>query len=538
MPLTKTADRYRGRARSKQKTIDRMRTPPTPPAAGEWPADPADALASWCADNLIVPPGHPLAGQPMVMPWYIRDFLQDALALGITESLISTARKNSKTAGIAMLVNGILAGPLRKPGTRIGAVSLTREKSGELLGQCRAIAEASDLQGVEFMKTPAPGMIRTPDGSTAEFLSADKNSGAASGFDLVLVDELGLFSERDRELVAGMRSSMSARGGRLIALSIRGSSPLLEEMLDRADLPTCVVHLYAPDVPEGSDVDIHDREIWAAGNPGLDPAIGIKQMSYMIAEVMRVEKTPSDLASFMAYDLNLPQTPSREMIFAPADLRQCYVDVLPERRGPAYLGFDFGGATSGTAAFCVWPATGACQGWLAFGDNPDLITRGRRDGARYDLMHQRGELRTYPGRVTPVDQFMADVAHDLAGVKVVAGACDSYKDAEAQDFLERAGLHWPVKFRRVGAGKDGGADVRALQRLVLNGKLQMLESLALTTAVSMSTIRRDGNGNPGLDKSTGKGRIDLLSAAVIACGLAESSFDRPARRRWRSAGVA
>ena len=37
MPLTKTADRYRGRARSKQKTIDRMWTPPTPPAAGEWP---------------------------------------------------------------------------------------------------------------------------------------------------------------------------------------------------------------------------------------------------------------------------------------------------------------------------------------------------------------------------------------------------------------------------------------------------------------------------------------------------------------------
>ena len=59
MPLTKTADRYRGRARSKQKTIDWMGTPPTPPAAGEWPADPADALASWCAENLIVPHHHP-----------------------------------------------------------------------------------------------------------------------------------------------------------------------------------------------------------------------------------------------------------------------------------------------------------------------------------------------------------------------------------------------------------------------------------------------------------------------------------------------
>ena len=41
MPLTKTADRYRERARSKQKTIDRMPTPLTPPPAGEWLADPA-----------------------------------------------------------------------------------------------------------------------------------------------------------------------------------------------------------------------------------------------------------------------------------------------------------------------------------------------------------------------------------------------------------------------------------------------------------------------------------------------------------------
>ena len=69
--------------------------------------------------------------------------------------------------------------------------------------------------------------------------------------------------------------------------------------------------------------------------------------------------------------------------------------------------------------------------------------------------------------------------------------------------------------------------MRALQRLVLNRRLKLPHSLALTTAVSKSTIRRDGNGNPGLDKSDSKGRIDLLSAAVIAAGLAEPEFDKP-----------
>ena len=46
MSLTKTAEKYRGRARSKQKTIDRLTAAPPPPLGGEWPAGPVDALAS------------------------------------------------------------------------------------------------------------------------------------------------------------------------------------------------------------------------------------------------------------------------------------------------------------------------------------------------------------------------------------------------------------------------------------------------------------------------------------------------------------
>ena len=153
-------------------------------------------------------------------------------------------------------------------------------------------------------------------------------------------------------------------------------------------------------------------------------------------------------------------------------------------------------------------------------------------------MAQRGELVTYPGRVTPVSAFLSDVAGELAGCRVHRLAADGYKDSEIKDFLDRAGLRWPHEFRRVGAGKDGGRDVRALQRLVLTGKLRMLESLSLSTAIANSAIRRDGNGNPGLDKAKSRGRIDVLSAAVIAAGLAEPLMDRkPKRRRFYRGAV-
>ena len=223
------------------------------------------------------------------------------------------------------------------------------------------------------------------------------------------------------------------------------------------------------------------------------------------------------------------------MICSPDDLRGCFVGELPERSGPAFLGFDFGESVSATTAAAIWPSTGRCEFWMSFGDTPPIAERARRDDAPYQTMVDRGELRLHPGRVVHPAQFLADVQADLAGVKVERAAADSHKDAEARDFLDRAAVRWPVEFRRVGAGKDGGADVRAFQRLVLTGKLKMRPSTALVCAITKSTLRRDGNGNPGLDKAHSRGRIDLLSAAVIACGLAAPAFDRPPRQppRWR-----
>ena len=82
---------------------------------------------------------------------------------------------------------------------------------------------------------------------------------------------------------------------------------------------------------------------------------------------------------------------------------------------------------------------------------------------------------------------------------------------------------------------DGRRHDIGLGPFPVNRWLAMLPNLALVTAISKSTLRRDANGNPGLDRSTSRGRIDLLSATVIAAGLAAPAFDRPQRRRLRSA---
>ena len=60
------------------------------------------------------------------------------------------------------------------------------------------IALASGLD-VKVRRTPYPGVIESSTGSL-DTLSADRTAGHASGYDLVIVDETGLFPIRARDL--------------------------------------------------------------------------------------------------------------------------------------------------------------------------------------------------------------------------------------------------------------------------------------------------------------------------------------------------
>ena len=480
------------------------------------PAEQVRILAEWAEHHLTIPPGHPKAGEKMVIPGYGISFLTDALSH--RESLLTMARKNAKSAILAVLGLGYLVGPLRVPGWRGAVASLSKDKANELRIQIEAIAIASGLTGLTFKRSPQPGYIVSDTGQF-DVLSADKNAGAASGYDLILCDETGLFPDGARELLAGLRSSVSARDGRVIHISVRGDSPLLQEILDRADLPTTAVHLY--DAPDGCDLD--DLEAWKAANPGLG---GIKSLQYMIDEAARVAITPADQAAFRAFDLNQALDPARKMIVSVTDWQGIVTDTPTERAGPVVLGLDLGGSASMTALAAIWIKTGRLEVWAGYGDIPTLADRGTADGVgnRYVEMERRGEIKTYPGRVTPIKPFLQDCAMQLQGFPVVALGCDRYRQAELMDALDQSTIRPDsVELRGMGAASvaDGSADARSFQRLVYGKRLSTRETLLMASAIKESALRYDGAGNPALDKTRKQGRIDPLSASVIAAGLAE-----------------
>ena len=517
---------YQGRKRDREDAADRRRTAARTrrQSKREAPANPADDLADWCKRRLKIPAGHALAGRAMELPKFAVDFLRACLQPDCKTGYLLVARKNSKSSSLAAFILAHLAdgGPLRRAGFRCAVVSITKPKAAELKKQCQDIAEASGLRGLTFKKSPAPGSIVSRWG-TCEVLSAQDYEGHASGFDLVLIDELGLLPERFRALIAGLKSSTIAKRGKILCLSIRGTSPFTTEAIERKGRAGVVVHHWAGK----ADCKIDDPEQLLAANPGCES--GILQLADLVQDARDAEGTP-DEPFFRAHHLNARMDPTQELICSPTDWQRCVVkhsSELPPREGEAWIGFDPGGSSSLSATCTMW-ANGRTEFHAALPATPNLAQRGAADGCGtlYTLAESRGELKAFSGKVTPIRDFLAAVIHDLEGVDIVGGGSDQYRRSEVEQVLDdpATGCDFGWSFRRMGAGPTGSADVRAFQKFLLKGEIKTKASLLFAHGLSSATISRDGNGNPSLLRS-GRGRIDLVSAAVLAAGQRAASGD-------------
>ena len=526
MPHKSPADRraYQNLRNQRRKAVAPAPLPPSVPVN-----DAAEVFFSWAESTLKVPTG-PLRGRPFRIPAWQRHYIREALADGVREAGLSIARKNGKSGLIAALMLCYLVGPLNSEYWRGLVVSLTGNLAKELRDAIAFTAEVSGLaKSIRVFKSPPPGRIEGLRGARLDILASDRASGHAVGGDVCVIDEAGLLEESERDLWAAVASSLSGRDGRLLAISIRGDGPMFAEMAERADGKAVrfIEHAAPPDAA------LDDVSAWCAANPGI--ADGIKSRSYMVDAAAKALASPGDQAKFKSFDLNLPQAPSRALIVSLSDWLACVVapDDLPPRAGEVCVGFDIGGSSSMTCAVALWPRTGRLEVFAAFGDTPSLEERSQADKTPYVEMLRRGELTLYPGRVTPATRFLQDVALRLEGERVVAVGGDRYRKSDVLDALGPVDdiRGWPpIQWRIMGKGPDGSTDVRAFQRMVLAEKIRCRESMLMASAIAESSVKYDSNGNEGLDKSRQHGRIDALSAGIIACGEAEHVIARPSRK--------
>ena len=503
--------------RSKRKTAKQTARAKVLPEACKWPEHPGLAIAQWSREKLVVPVGHPRSGEALVLPDFLVDFLVDVYRNPETALLV--ARKNSKSTAVSVAMLAHLIGPLRKKGFRAGVISLTALKASELKDLMHGIAVSSGLEGLRFLRSPAPGRVESEWGRV-EIYALEKASGHSSSFDISIAEELGLYKPRDRDAVSGMRSAVSAKGGRFVSLSVVGSSEYVKEILERHKRgePGLAVHLHAAP----PDCALDDRAAWKMANPALGIA---KQWKYMETEARRVKVTVSDQASFRALELNQQQDPAREMVASVTDWLACLCEPadLPARAGACFVGADIGSGTSMSAAAVYWPRSFRLELFAALPVRPSLSERGEADGCGnlYSEAHRHQEIELIGQKVVELGTFFQNIAARLDGCDVQSAGSDLYRKSEVEQALTAESIPWPWEFQRVGSGPTGSASVRAFQRAVLRCQIRTRPSRIMGLALRSAVLIRDSNGNPSIDR--GRGRIDVLSATIIAVGLAQAA---------------
>ena len=489
----------------------------------------ADEVIRWM-ETLKITEG-PLAGTDFHAMPFQRQFVRGIMEPGVKEGALSVARWNGKTTLVGALGAAAFVGPLavQRGQTTIVASSLGQAKI--------AFDHARYFLEPTFEKEPrryrlidnnhACSMSDRETGSVLKAIGSDGKRAHGLAPVMLILDEpaqwpVNFGGKMHAACVSALGKQPTAR---MMAVGTRSDDPLhwYSRMLNGGPGIYAQLHAAAKGSDEFSDKSMHDA------NPGFS------HMSHMQTEYKRLrEKAKSDplaLATFRALCLNMgtSDVDTFEAIVSSENWSACEVPIAPAREGPVFVSFDLGGSASMTAASSYWPETGRFEVRGAFPAEPNLAKRGAADGVgdRYLNMQGLGELRVYPGKVTPVGRFLAWVAESLKGEQVELVIADRYRQSEAEQAMASAPVRWEMEWRAVGAGSDGSADIRGFQSEVLDAHLQLAPSLLMSSAIAESKVGRDTNGNERLDKRRSNGRIDAVQAGVLAVA---------AGRRWRLPG--
>lgn len=158
-----------------------------------------------------------------------------------------------------------------------------------------------------------------------------------------------------------------------------------------------------------------------------------------------------------------------------------------------------------------------------------------KDGARYDLWVERGEIFLTEGKVIklgPIGRRMAEIA-DLCDLRSIA--YDRYRHRELEDDLLDLGIELPLVEHPQGFRRTNDNPLwmpksfQDLENAILEGRLRVNRNECLRWNVASAVVRHDpaGTDNRVFDKRKSLSRIDGVVALAMAIGNATNSEAAP-----------
>lgn len=459
-------------------------------------------------------------GQKIKLAGFQEDFfyaVYDNAVLTRT-AILSMARKNSKTATIALIVIIHIAGPEAVQNSRISSGARSRKQAAEVYNYAAKMVALSDTLRPIIKPVPSNkrlvGLLMNVE---YEALAAEGKTAHGGSPIVAILDELGQVKGPQDDFVDAIVTSQGAyENPLLIVISTQAptDADMLSIMIDDAERSkddSIVCHVYR--APEGCEVD--DETAWKAANP----ALGLFRSKADVADkAEKAKRMPSSENAFRVLYLN--QRVNMVAAFVSASVWKAGSNKPVEWDGsPIYGGLDLSATTDLTSLVLTQRQAGKLmvRPWFWMPE-ANIAEATKRDRAPYDVWVREGLIRTTPGPVIDYAFVARDVAEICAGLPVQRIGFDRWRMDRLKLELERIGVELPLEPFGQGFMSMSPA-LDALEEDLLQNRLLHGGNGPLGMCAANAVAVRDPAGNRKLDKSKATGRIDGLVALAMARGV-------------------
>jgi phage terminase large subunit-like protein len=486
----------------------------------------------------LVPEGN-LLGKPVKLLGFQRRFILEIYdnPAGTSRAYLSMARKNGKTATIAMILLAHIVGPEAYQNSRIVSGARTRKQAAEVYNYAAKMVMISPE--LRKIVKPVPSQkILTGLPMNVEYQAVSADAAGAHGGSpiLAILDEVGQVRGPLDAFVEAIETSQGAYEGRSLLIAISTQAPtdndLFSRWLDDAEKsadPRIVSHVYSAPV----NAELTDREGWKAANP----ALGVFRSTTDVEDMARkAERMPTEENSFRWLYLN-----QRIEAAAPFISRSVWEanSADPGRLDedtPLYGGLDLSEVQDLTALVMVgrqgpkwgvWPTF-----WLP---KEGLALKSQKDRVPYDVWEKSGHLKAAPGKTIDYQWVAAELYRLDCTCNLRKIAFDRWNFRHLKPWLIEAGFteeRIEELFEEFGQGfQSMSPALRELEGEIINERLAHGNHPVLTMCMANAVVQSDPAGNRKLSKAKSSGRIDGAVALTMAIGVApmdegdDMSFD-------------
>jgi phage terminase large subunit-like protein len=485
------------------------------------------AVVSFIEKYLRIPDG-PYAGQPLILPHWQKQAIHriyDNEAV-TRRSIISTARKNSKTTLCAALLLAHLCGPAARDrrNSRLYSSAQNRDQAALVFDAARKMVLLnSDLRQIISIKEASKVLRYDELGIEYKALSSESTTAQGLNPTLHICDELGQVVGPNSDLYEALELATGTQPNPLtIIISTQGASDtdLLSTLIDDGIAghdPHTLVALYA--APK--DADPFAEATIKLANPSFDFFMNREETLAMAAAARRL---PAREAAFRRYTLNQRIEEANPFVSLGV-WDACHGPAAPLRELPIlYGGIDLSSVNDLTALVLVGKKDSRwhthCWFWLPA---ENLLEKSRTDHIPYNVWANQGHLYTTPGRTIDLDF----VAHELRELFLQHNIQRIAYDPWNWDFFKpsllRAGFSDSLIGERFQAfpqtTKSMSPALANLERLLLDRHL-VHDNPVLSMCIAHTTIRMDVAGNRAPDKKRAMHKIDGTIALIMALAMA------------------